>query len=103
MLNKINNEKQWKDFIRTFSIKPLKKDHKEILKKLRELIVDSIKKNIPDKLAKKVKNNDSSLVITKDGQIQININTKNYNAKEFIKIYLIKNVNNFLTIKSSRK
>ena len=45
MLLRLNNQKQWQDFIRTLSIKPeLKKEHKKILKELKELIVDSIKK-----------------------------------------------------------
>lgn len=48
MLNKINNEKQWQSFIRQFSIKSFKKEHKEILKQLKELVVNSIKKNIPE-------------------------------------------------------
>jgi asparagine synthase (glutamine-hydrolysing) len=48
MLNKINNEKQWQAFISSFSIKPLKKDHKQILKELRELVINSIKTNIPE-------------------------------------------------------
>ncbi len=47
MLDKINNKKQWQSFIRQFSIKALNKDHKQILKELKELVVDSIKKNIP--------------------------------------------------------
>lgn len=48
MLLSLNNQKQWQDFIRSFSIKPeLKKDHKEILKELQNLVIDSIKKNIP--------------------------------------------------------
>ena len=42
------NEKQWRSFISQFSIKPeLNKEHKEILKKLKELVINSIKKNIP--------------------------------------------------------
>ena len=48
MLNKINNEKQWQAFISQFSIKSFKKEHKEILKQLKELVVNSIKKNIPE-------------------------------------------------------
>jgi len=47
MLDKIN-EKKWKDFISQFSIKPLKKDHKDILKELQLLVINSIKKDIPD-------------------------------------------------------
>lgn len=48
MLDKIKNGKQWQSFISQFSIEPLKKEHKEILKELQELVVDSIKKNIPN-------------------------------------------------------
>ncbi len=48
MLLSLNNQKQWQDLIRTLSIKPeSKKDHKNILNELQELVVDSIKKNIP--------------------------------------------------------
>lgn len=47
MLDMINNEKQWKDFVSQFSIKSFKKEHKEILKELKGLVVNSIKKNIP--------------------------------------------------------
>ncbi len=47
MLNTVN-EKQWQDFISQFSIKPFKKDHKVILKELKELVIDSIKNNIPE-------------------------------------------------------
>jgi asparagine synthase (glutamine-hydrolysing) len=61
-----SNKKQWQAFIRQFSIKPskiedfwgsknsknfletIKKDHKQILKELRELVINSIKKNIPE-------------------------------------------------------
>jgi len=42
------NEKKWKEFIRAFSIKPLNKDHREILKDLQDIVVNSIKKNIPN-------------------------------------------------------
>jgi len=36
------------DSISSFSIKSLKKDHKEILKQTKELVINSIKKNIPE-------------------------------------------------------
>jgi len=43
------NEKQWKAFISSFSIKPeLKQDHKLILKELKNLLVNSVEKNIPE-------------------------------------------------------
>jgi len=41
--------KKWRSFISSFSIKPeLKKDHKIILKELKQLIINSIKENIPE-------------------------------------------------------
>lgn len=43
----IKEGKQWHDFISSFSIKSMKKDHKEILKQTKELVINSIKKNIP--------------------------------------------------------
>jgi len=48
MLNHTSNEKQWKAFISSFSTKPELKDHKTILKELKELVINSIKTNIPD-------------------------------------------------------
>ena len=49
MMEHMNNEKKWKAFISSFSIKPeLKQDHKLILKELKDLLVDSVKKNIPE-------------------------------------------------------
>lgn len=47
MLENIKSEKQWHSLISQFSRKPLHKGHKEILKELKELAIDSIKKNIP--------------------------------------------------------
>jgi len=47
MLNKISNKQEWQDFIRIFSIKPELNIHKEILKQLKELIINSINKNTP--------------------------------------------------------
>jgi len=41
------NEKQWQDFVSSLSIKTLKKNHKEILRELKELVIGSVKKNIP--------------------------------------------------------
>ena len=41
------NEKQWKAFISSFSIKPELKDHKVILKELKDLLISSVEKNIP--------------------------------------------------------
>jgi len=40
-------KEEWESFIRKFSRSQLSKDHKEILKELKELVINSIKKNIP--------------------------------------------------------
>ena len=42
------NERKWKAFISSFSIKPELKNHKSILKELKNLLIDSVKKNIPE-------------------------------------------------------
>lgn len=42
------NKKGWKDFISSFSIKPELKNHKQILKELKQLVIKSIKDNIPE-------------------------------------------------------
>ncbi len=48
MADRMQSKKGWEDFVSSFSLKPLKKDHKLILKELKELVVNSIRKKIPD-------------------------------------------------------
>jgi len=49
MLSNIGSEKEWRSFISQFSIKPeLNKEHNEILKELKELVLGVIKENIPE-------------------------------------------------------
>ncbi|MBW2975720.1 asparagine synthase C-terminal domain-containing protein [Candidatus Woesearchaeota archaeon] len=48
MLSRINNEKQWKDLIRPFSTEPMQKGHDGIVKELRELVADAVRRNIPE-------------------------------------------------------
>lgn len=48
MHDPLSSGKEWQSFIRQFPTKPvLNKSHKEILRELKELVVNSIKKNIP--------------------------------------------------------
>ncbi|MFH1642476.1 MAG: asparagine synthase C-terminal domain-containing protein [Nanoarchaeota archaeon] len=45
----LKNEKQWKDLIMSFSIKPEHKNHKKIINELKELTVKAVTDNIPKK------------------------------------------------------
>jgi asparagine synthetase B (glutamine-hydrolysing) len=42
------SKREWKNFVKGFSIKPLSLNHKRILKELRQLLVKSIESNIPE-------------------------------------------------------
>jgi len=42
------NKKEWEDFISSFSIKAFRKDHEVIIDELKKIVLDVIKKNIPN-------------------------------------------------------
>ena len=49
MADRMDSEKEWKSFVRKFSIRPEhRKAHKELLNDLRELVLNAVKINLPD-------------------------------------------------------